>query len=55
VSRKLVNAMERERERQRQRQRGLGDFSGQRKQGNHSLAQFEKLQKELNEGKMALN
>jgi hypothetical protein len=33
---------------------GLGDFSGQRKQGNHSSAEVEKLQKELNEGKMAL-
>jgi hypothetical protein len=34
---------------------GSGNFSAQRKQGNHSLAEFEKLQKELNEGKMALN
>jgi hypothetical protein len=33
----------------------LGDFSGQRKQGNHSSAEIAKLQKELSEGKMALN
>jgi hypothetical protein len=32
----------------------LGDFSGQRQQGNHSMAEVEKLQKELSEGKMAL-
>jgi hypothetical protein len=33
---------------------GSGDFSGQAKQGYKSLAEFEKLQRELSEGKMAL-